>query len=966
MAITLKDLMDPLVKIAAATEKTAQKLDAVVSVVAGGAGSSLNQEIFIELQTQTNLLKTIAGNTEGGSGIKIDGKPVDKDKLKEGAEAIKMLGGGASSLAFGLLTFMLVPKGAVKKFVSTIKELITAFNEIDGENVQKGVDAVALMGDSLIKFAKGLVAAAIGSVIGIIFTPVIVLAMILISGAFALIGKMGKPVKEGAKTIDRIGRSLVFFSIGLVTFALASMFILMQPTILIAMVGTLVLIGGAVALLGIFDKSIKKGAVALFVVSLALIAFSIGYLIFAFATRDVTLEQLGIQAAVLVGVGIATGLVGAGFSTIIQGALGVAAMGLGLLIFSLGYLPFAMVTKDMTMESLGVQLAVLLGLGLEFAAAGVGALFIAGGAAAFAAVGASLLLLAPGLSAIKQVDFTQEDSIKLTTMLAGVKSAFLGTDGADEGFFSKVGGALSGAVDTVRMVEAAAGFSAAGIALKVLSFGLTAFKAVGWNDEMSKSLVIALTGITTAFALAGSSEQVPSSSFFGQMFGFKRTAVEEGISAVLGAGRALKDVASGLQAFQALIDSGVNFGSPDSAGRYEKGTLGYAVVNTIGFINEAFAAVADQGNVQAGGMFGSLFGIKQNKVAEGIESVKGAGTELTNIATGLKTFQELVDRNINWDTLGEAVSKSLGFVGTAFSKIGGMETEDSTGLSALFGISWDESSVQKGVGYVQGAGTELTNIATGLSSFQSMIKEKVNFEELGLAVKNTLMFVGDAFAIIGGKEQTDSSLFGLIQWDENLVNKGIENVKGAGTELINIAKGLQSFADLKEPEAVANSIKTLFTSIGDTFTLYYEKPLFKSQLDHMTGFVTEISNNAKNGYIDLAAKGMNDIAKAVNSIDSTKAESFANLFKGAGELTNNQNAFQALLEAVEDIREALAGTAAPNVTATVPVAGAQPAAATPGGLTPVLNNINATLARLNGTMTSLPGAISGIRFEIPE
>jgi hypothetical protein len=312
-------------------------------------------------------------------------------------------------------------------------------------------------------------------------------------------------------------------------------------------------------------------------------------------------------------------------------------------------------------------------------------------------------------------------------MLSGVKSAFLGGKDADEGFFAKVGGAITGAVDSVRMIEAAAGFIAAGIALKTLAWGLTAIKAVGWNDEMSKELVTMLNGITTAFALAGSSEQVPSSSFFGQMFGFKRTAVEEGINSVLGAGKALKDIAKGLQAFQALIDSGVNFGTPDSAGRYEKGTLGYAVTSTIGFINEAFAAVAEQGNVQAGGVFGSLFGIKKNKVAEGIESVKGAGKELTQIATGLKSFQDLVDRNIDWDKLGSAVSKSLGFVGTAFAKIGGMESEDSTGLSRLFGISWDENAVEKGVDAVQGAGIELMQIAQGLETFQKLIDSKVDF-----------------------------------------------------------------------------------------------------------------------------------------------------------------------------------------------------------------------------------------------
>jgi hypothetical protein len=1010
--ITLKDLMDPLTKLAAATEKTAQKLDAVISVVTGGSGSSLNQEIVKELQTQTNLLRTIAGNTKGGSGIKVDGKPVNKDKLKEGAEAIKMLGGGASSLAFGLMAFMLVPKGVIKKFTATIEELMAAFDKLDPKkvekgaksfeiiagsigkfakglaiagilfipamigvglihialkilmptfemigdsekNVQKGAEVLDLMGGALIKFAKGLVLAAIGATIGILFTPVIVLSMILVGGAFALIGKMNTPINDGTNTIDKIGKGLIFFSIGLVTFALATMFILTKPIIVAAMVGTLVLIGGAFALLGIFDKSIKKGAVALFAVGLSLVAFSIGYLIFAATTKDMTLEQVGIQAAVLLGVGLVTGLIGKGFMSVVKGAIGIAAMGLGLIVFSLGYLPFATVTKDMTMENVGLQLGLLLGLGLEFAAAGLGAPFILAGAAAFAAVGGAFLLLAPGLNAIKAVDFTQEDSIKLTTMLSGIKSAFLGNDGADEGFFSKIGGALTGAVDSVRMLEAAAGFAAAGGSLTILSKGLTSFKNIQWNDELSKELVTMLSGVTTAFAL-GAGEQVPSTSFFGQVFGFKSTKVAEGIQSVKGAGKALIDIVKGLDAFQSMVDKNINWDS-----------LGSAIIKSVGFVQDAFSKIASEGNVDAGGFFGSLLGIKKNKVAEGITSVQGAGKELTNIVTGLMSFQEMVEQKINWDNLGLAISKSVGFVQSAFAAIGGEENVEAGGFfGSLLGIK--KNKVAEGITSVKGAGKELTNIAAGLKSFQEMINKEVNFDDLGLAIKNSISLIGEAFAIIGGKEQSDSAFFGLMKWDENLVKKGIDNVKGAGAELTSIATGLQTFAQLKDPQAVANSIKTLFTSIGDTFTLYYEKPKFKGQLDHMKGFVTEISNNAKNGYLDKAAKGMNDIAKAVNSIDSTKAESFANLFKGAGELTNNQNAFQALLNAVEDIREALAGTAAPNVTATVPVAGAQPAATTTSGLTPVLNNINAALARLNGTMTGLPAAISSIKIVIPD
>ncbi len=1112
--VTLKDLMDPLVRIAAATEKTAQKIDAVVAAVTGGAGASLNQELITELRVQTDLLRTIAGNTKGGGVLNVEGKQISKDKLKEGAEAIKMLGGGAGSLAFGLHVFRLVPKNTVKKFTETVKELMESFSEIDPKKVERGalafemiagsigqfakgltlagllfapamigaglirmslnilmptlqmlgdseknigqgVKVLDLIGGSLIKFSKGLVLVAVGSAIGILFTPLIVLSMLTLGGAFSLLGKFDKFIKPGGETLGIMGRSLLMFSAGLVTFALATSFILIKPKILLAMVGTLVLLGGAMATIGILYNPIKKGAIALTLIGGSLAIFSVGYLIFNLVSKNIEPSDVGIQSLLLFSLGAVTALAGLAFKFIALGSLSFIAMGAGLAIFSIGYLPFALVTKDMTMENIGVQLSLLLGLGLEFAAAGFGAVAIIPGALAFAAIGGSLWALSKGLNAFKSINFTEDDASALTLTLSGIKTAFLGTDTAKEtgvkGFFSKIGGAITGAVDSVRMVEAAAGFVAAGFSLKALSQGLAAFKSIKWNDNLSKELVTILNGVTTAFALAGGTEQVASSSFFGQMFGFKRTAVEEGINSVLNASKALKNIAKGLQSFQSLVDSGINFGQPDSSGRYEKGTLGYAVTNsigfineafasvaeqgnvesggffgsllgirknkvaegissvkgagnaligitkgltdfqnlinkevsfgepdsegryekntlgyaitnTIGFINEAFAAVADQGNVQAGGFFGSLFKIKKNKVAEGINSVKGAGSELTNIATGLKTFQELIDKEISWTKLSESVKLSLGFVGDAFASIGEQTQTKNIGIFGL-GISWDQNKVNKGISSVQGAGAELTNIANGLKTFQEMVESKVNFTNLGNVIKNSLTIIGDAFAIVGGKEETDNAFFGLIKWDENLVQKGIENVKGAGTELTNIAKGLQTFSNLKDPTSIADSIKKIFTSIGDTFTFYYEKPKFRGQLDHMKSFISSISFNAKKGYLHKAADGMSKMAAAVNSIDSTKAEAFANLFKGAGELTNNQAAFEALLDAVEDIREALAAGGG-----TPPAGGGGGGTPPPNqaGLQPTLNNINDALGRLNGTMSQLPAAIQSIKIIVPE
>ena len=76
----------------------------------------------------------------------------------------------------------------------------------------------------------------------------------------------------------------------------------------------------------------------------------------------------------------------------------------------------------------------------------------------------------------------------------------------------------------------------------------------------------------------------------------------------MGAGKALTSIAEGLTAFSGLVEKDVDF-------EY----IGTQIELTVGFIQRAFAAVADEGTTQAGGFFNTLFGIKKNKVKEGID-----------------------------------------------------------------------------------------------------------------------------------------------------------------------------------------------------------------------------------------------------------------------------------------------------------------------------------------------------------
>jgi hypothetical protein len=364
-----------------------------------------------------------------------------------------------------------------------------------------------------------------------------------------------------------------------------------------------------------------------------------------------------------------------------------------------------------------------------FAAAGFGAIAIIPGAIAFALVGVALLLLAPGLAAMKKVNFTEKDALNLTTTLAGVKAAFVGppSKGGVSGFFSSIGSAIGGAVDAVQMTAAAVGFAAAGKALTVLSVGLKDYQKLEWTQDDSLQLTTVLSGITTAFAAAGGEKPSVAGSLFGAVFGgaYSPNATARGIDSVMGAGKALNSIATGLDAFSSLVKSKIDFVS-----------LSKDISSVIGFVSEAFAAIggADQ-DVESGGFFSGLFGIKSTATEEGIRSVKGAGDELVKIGTALEKFAGLKDPNAT----AAKIKAVLGMVGQAFASVGGSENEESDGN---WFISWDENKIEKGIDAVDGAGAALTDIAAGLKAFSG------DFDPVSVAqsIGTLLTSIGTAFS----------------------------------------------------------------------------------------------------------------------------------------------------------------------------------------------------------------------------
>lgn len=953
--VTLKDLMDPLTKIQAATESTAASIDALtvaVGTTGQSSGGAVQEQILKELKIQTKLMEQQKGG--GLAGLMGGGKGKGTGGMAAGGNAFKMLGAGTAAMAKGLLIFTLVPTKTINKFNDFVRTQIEMWSKSDPKKMDKGAKAMMAMGNSILNFSKALALSALLLIPAAIGLPLLYIAVALITPLFLILGMAEKPIAKGAKSLDNIGDALKSFAVGLAVFALTTFFILMQPAILLGMVATLVLIGGAVAILGLFDKQIKKGSMALAFMGVGLLVFGLGYALFAFAVASTapTLEGIAIQAGVLVGIGVVTALLGSLFGLIIQGAASLASMGIGLLVFGLGYIPFAHATKDVTLEDIGIQSALLTAMGLLFAAAGFGAVAIIPGAAAFAAIGVALLALAPGLVAIKKVDFTEDDALKLTTTLAGVKAAFIGppSGGGVGGFFSSIGGALTGAVDSVKMIAAAAGFGAAGLSLIVLSKGLKAYQKLSWTSDQSLQLATVLSGISTAFAQAGGEAATPT-GIFGKVFGnaFSPNATKKGISSVMDAGKALTNIAGGLTEFQKLVDSKVDFV-----------VLGDAIAKTVGFIQRAFAAVAEEGNVEAGGFFGSLFGIKKNKVAEGLDAVQGAGSALTGIAEGLTAFQTLVESKVDFDAVGAAISKSVGFVQEAFAAVADEGNVKAGGFwGSLLGI--EKNKVQEGIQSVQGAGDELSKIATALSTFSGIENPTAIAEK----IKVTLGLVGQAFASIGGMEETDTGLFG-ISWDENKVQKGIEAVDGAGAALTDIAKGLKAFSGDFEPEAVSTSVGKLLTSIGTAFSdLYTANPEMSEELDDFKSFIVTLGDVAEKGQLEKAADGISKIADSINKIDIDKTVAFGDLFKSGSELPRRRDGYVALAKAVEEIRDIMSessgggggigGLIGRGVDA---LTGNTPKPRSNDSMKSDFRKLNTTLIALNSTMKQLPVSIT--------
>lgn len=817
---------------------------------------------------------------------------------------------------------------------------------------------LGLVGISLLEFMSTALLAGLLAIPTMITLPALWLTTWTITKIMSMAGKNSLSILKGSGALAVAGLALIGLSLSLLIFSVALIPFAKDPVKILIMGGVLLTLGTVFGLAGVFAGPIALGALAMTAVAIPLILLSASLLLFSiavnvFGKRD-KVEQM---KQIITGVGTSFAIVGAMAILVIPGALSMIAAGASLVVVSIGLLLYSLAVKnvkDQEQFADGLN-AVVTGIGKSYAKAGLMSPFIIAGALAMMPAAIALILLSAGLKIFKSINWNPDeekgDTAKLISAFAAVRAAFLGTDPKNEGgiggFFKKLGGVITGAVDAARMVESAMAFIVAGKALIFVAIGLKQMKKLDWTEKDTVALSQTLTTMSAAFEAVGKAGNVTKTAvrggLLGKLFGgfsVDKNVVKEGIDSVLGAGKALKDISRGLveftqwyQANEKLIDMSD-----------ENSPFFVALRTTITSVGQAFAKVGNEGEQVEKHFLG--FTWNKSAAAEGINSVKGAGQALKDIAMGLIEFtkwyqdnQETLDITNENSTFFVALSTTIRSVGTAFAAIGNVGTV-SKGWKIF---SWNKNAATEGIESVKGVEEALTGITNGLISFTTFYNnnksalEGTTFDEAGIPngglmgmLYNVLKSTGDAFATIGGSRITKK--WGIFKWDKNAVAEGIKNVEGVQDAIQDVVDGTLLFIKSGIKTEDAKLLSNLLTSMGNGFSALSKINLrtqgrrfesfserFKSGFDtiyktkdaerrmkNVNTIMFTLERQTRLNTFRKAADGIKKIAEAVNSIDVEKGKAFSDLFVAASKLKDNTKFYEDLKKAVEDIRNLLA------------------------------------------------------------
>lgn len=741
-----------------------------------------------------------------------------------------------------------------QRFADFIVDFFKRTNkEINAKKVKQGAEAIADMSAAIAMFGLTLALTTPLFVIGALGSLVIIPLVAGYAYLFSLLGD-----KENVDAITNGAKALAWMGVGLISFAIG-LFAVKQ----LAggdwgefATGSLIVAVGAFVFSGLFymlggkeyAERVERGSKALLFTGLALASLAIG--IFVFQALNIGLVPMLMAGLAVAVVGLAFGLIGNFAGEVQQGAAALFFSGIAIASVALGLWVFQKMEIGLgTVLIAGLAIGIM---GLMFGIAGAVAGDIALGALAF--LGVALAIIAVGYG------FEQFKKNKIELSDIGLVSGVL----LSMGLIMAGAGAISWLI-----LPGAAALIASGFALISITRGLNAFKTVDFNEGDADKMGYVISSLAASFSLAGGKEGM--SSFMGIAVG--KNAVERGISSVMDAGDALASIAKGLTAFRAL-----KLGKDEAVDLWGDGTLENpgSIGLVIAGISAQFGAIGGKASKESTGLLG-LLGYQRNDVETGIESVMKTGQALTSVAKGVKAFMQDT-KGIDAAAFGSSLQLVIGAISEAFAVVGGASnSRASSGLLGLIGI--ERNSVEEGISAVKDVGSTLVDLAAGVKAFANLTfkdpltgKEVVfgpkDFEKVSLNIMTVLTAVSSAFGVIGAGPAQAGALGGLFGPGDNNVKVGVDSVKGMGSELVDLAKGVADFASLKFTDPLTGAV-TLITP--DMFGK--EGRITKNILNVVTA-VSDVfgmigANNAPGG---LFGAGDNNVKVGIDSVKGIGAE----------------------------------------------------------------------------------------------
>lgn len=693
---------------------------------------------------------------------------IDAEKVKKGAEGVKAL--GAAIFTFGLslaassVLYVLGLPGAIIS-ATVITGLSVIFERIDGDKLAKAgmgitmmAGGIAILGLSLWAFQKLNIEYETGLKVMLITAG--------LSLVFGIAGKFAGNIALGAVAVGLTGISIAAVSLGLMAFKKTN-FTYGDIGVLS---GTLVAIGGVFALAGIpfIAGFIALGAIALGFASLALIGISIGLQKFKAAKIDEeTSDQLsyGINA-----IASSFGNIG-----IIQSAKMILGAGAVMIAGK------AVSSVSSAMKSwLGINFTEQDGLRLISAVGSISAAFAQAGGAE--GTSGSVLKFLTGVdlspnnvergisSVLKSGQAMQSvvEGIKAFNSLSSIglsEDAFMLDDNgrpiqgtllgniysiltAIKGPFAEIGQSANSSSSLIKGIFGAdfaesdveQGIEAvmsSGEALKSVVEGIKAFNtlsSLGLSQDaftldadgkpiqgsLLGNIYSILTAVKSVFGQIGQSANSGGSlikGIFGADFG--ESDVEQGIEAVQGTGLTLKSLAEGLKSFSDLTKMGL---SKDAFDENVQGSLIWNIKAVLTSVKEVFAKIGQSAN-SGGSLIKGIFGgdFAESDVEQGIDSVKGTGEVLKNIAEGVMVF---AGKDFNANQAVKNIETIILSVPNIFAKLkikGDLKKDPKVVFLNTFVFNMERlAKIEKPLEKIAGS---INKMGTGLGKFGSFFKE---------------------------------------------------------------------------------------------------------------------------------------------------------------------------------------------------------------------------------------------------